>query len=611
MNAVMKTISMAVLLLCMTSHALFAEGTIWGINWWPRTQNYYDLWGDTGVEVLHDLHWTVENKARAQSEIDQMASMGTEVVRLWIPSHHTGFGFGCTQWDPDRSIVDNLPEMVGMLKERGIKSIIAFWNLDLVNNTWTNECGGDFNLFLQRSVDLWINPMVEAVEDSPYADNVLYYDYHNELFFGTSSEPDIKAAKAEYARYVYDHVSAPAGKRGFSVLWAGTEGGYFNGDLESLADALGAGRPLDFVDFHVYPHQNLNTNIASINSDAKGFFPSAQIMVGEFGRPTDEAPDYPGQAEQLNVCTNIMNDIEAENIPYALNWLYFDSGDTDVTHTVNFGLGIDEDNPKHFMGYWADRIASVPNADMELGTVEDLQSWFVGGSVNPNERMYGPASDAASGDYYGRVFHDSGATSGNMWIASTWVETGNKGKLYANAFIRGSGIENCYIVIKQYNAVSQQIGDLYGPTFTPVEWRWYNYRHAVKDQTSDMAFHLNPDTRRVLVMVYADVVASPAYLDIDTVSAFPVNGTAMIVSLSAFSSNIMKIAINVPGSLSSYYPIGNTNLVNGTWAGVAHSDNGSNPFIMTNLSYSTSEGTNEIIYVQAAEAEKFFNIDGG
>ena len=83
---------------------------------------------------------------------------------------------------------------------------------------------------------------------------------------------------------------------------------------------------------------------------------------------------------------------------------------------------------------------------------------------------------------------------------------------------------------------------------------------------------------------------------------------ATIVGWSAFSTNVMRMVVDAPDLATNYYPQTTTDLVNGTWSNVAHSIDGSDPFIVTNLSYSTAEGANEVIYVHADNAVAFFGI---
>ena len=85
---------------------------------------------------------------------------------------------------------------------------------------------------------------------------------------------------------------------------------------------------------------------------------------------------------------------------------------------------------------------------------------------------------------------------------------------------------------------------------------------------------------------------------------------ATIVGWSVFSPNVMRMVVDAPDLATNYYPKTTTDLVVGTWTQVAHSTDGSDPFVITNLSYSTAEGSNEVVYVQADDAAAFFGVGG-
>ena len=74
----------------------------------------------------------------------------------------------------------------------------------------------------------------------------------------------------------------------------------------------------------------------------------------------------------------------------------------------------------------------------------------------------------------------------------------------------------------------------------------------------------------------------------------------------------MKMVVNIPGSPTDYNPQATTDLISIPWGSVAHSDDGVNAFVVTNMDYSTidASGTNKVIYMQSNDAQKFFNIGG-
>lgn len=81
-----------------------------------------------------------------------------------------------------------------------------------------------------------------------------------------------------------------------------------------------------------------------------------------------------------------------------------------------------------------------------------------------------------------------------------------------------------------------------------------------------------------------------------------------IVGAEAVSGGQMKLTVNVGGTADSYSLLGTDDLT-GSWAAVPHSDDGVNPFVVTNLGYSTSDGSNLVIYVETTNSSGFFGIE--
>lgn len=81
-----------------------------------------------------------------------------------------------------------------------------------------------------------------------------------------------------------------------------------------------------------------------------------------------------------------------------------------------------------------------------------------------------------------------------------------------------------------------------------------------------------------------------------------------IISLTAVSNGVMKMVVDAQSTGNNYYPIADNDLTVASWTTVEHSDNPTTGFAVTNLDYSTTSGTNKVIYVQSTEAQKFFKI---
>ena len=85
---------------------------------------------------------------------------------------------------------------------------------------------------------------------------------------------------------------------------------------------------------------------------------------------------------------------------------------------------------------------------------------------------------------------------------------------------------------------------------------------------------------------------------------------AQIMGWSSVSSNTMEMVVHAPDPANNYHPKSTTNLTAGTWGSAAHSDDGVNPFVVTNLDYSTTDasGTNRVVYLQANAENEFFGL---
>ncbi len=89
-----------------------------------------------------------------------------------------------------------------------------------------------------------------------------------------------------------------------------------------------------------------------------------------------------------------------------------------------------------------------------------------------------------------------------------------------------------------------------------------------------------------------------------------ISDPSTILGISA-TNGVMRMVIDAPGFGHAYWPKAKTDLVVGSWVGVPHSLDGAPPWYITNLSYVAeydASGTNEVIYLQASDAVKFFGI---
>lgn len=110
--------------------------------------------------------------------------------------------------------------------------------------------------------------------------------------------------------------------------------------------------------------------------------------------------------------------------------------------------------------------------------------------------------------------------------------------------------------------------------------------------------------------------SNPAYIDNLSIVYIPkiTSGEdpiipAGIVGWSLESGSLMRMVIDAQSAANNYQPKSTTNLVSGIWENIAHSDNGMNAFVVTNLDYAGTEGTNKVIFLQTDESVRFFKID--
>ncbi|VGO19583.1 hypothetical protein [Pontiella sulfatireligans] len=87
---------------------------------------------------------------------------------------------------------------------------------------------------------------------------------------------------------------------------------------------------------------------------------------------------------------------------------------------------------------------------------------------------------------------------------------------------------------------------------------------------------------------------------------------AEIIAIESVGMNQLKLIVHADRlDLDNHSLVGCDDLVIGSWNAVHHSDDGTNAFVITNLSYSTlaPDGSNAVIYVQATNNAGFFNVD--
>lgn len=468
------------------------------------------------INVLYAANWPA-SQVMAQKDADHMASLSVGVVRILIQAPRAGLvpstsGTSLVTSPIYSEVATNLPKLISIFQQRGIKVIVAFSNPYLYSyfpknhQTIYGTTTQGFQSFKDVS-SIWMNGLIKSVALSGAGSNVLYYDYENEIRFDVPKT-------GEYLNYLYDHVSTmPAGKRGVSVFIA-------TNDSTPLKNSLGA-RTLNFVDFHNLPFPTFtqNPDVAIAYQTLKDKFPNTTVVLGGFGKGAESDPQEPAQATyNLDIMTAAVN----KGIPYYLVW--------GLSGASGLNMAYSPDRPKDVLGRVSTRLNKVPNPDMESTESTGLNKpvkplgWFAQNSV-PFTSAHTLVSnsgqaDSATGDRYARVKVDNQSTGVVGMGRNTNVNVTGMRNLYLNFYFR-TNMTGVHPVI--YEFAPDSTGKLVvikttnGPSVNVTGWSWNSYLH----RAGSFKVILQPTTKEVNVKFVANATATnPDYLDIDTVSVF-------------------------------------------------------------------------------------------
>lgn len=481
-----------------------AADTGFGFNYWPPTPTNV-----MGSAVLFDQNWS-SYKETVKSDLNHMASLGCEVVRLFFWTNDGSWDFSTTPYlnSLHEQQVDNLTDLLMYINNHRMKAIVVFGNLRISNDYWQNGYS-TWDEFMDDSV-LWVSNFVTACESCTYSNAVLYYDLQNEV----RHRPETGATNfLPYVREIYDRVAVPAGKRGMSVLRA-------DPDAESVADYFGPSRPLDFVDFHCYPTGN-NQDLVSCYELVSSVFSNSSVLVGEFGYHT---PDEARETNQQDFVWDCLASAISNDVPYILHWLLYDGLNGNPT-VHDHGLLYSQDDPKDVLGGVADVFSLVPNVDMEWGYASILSNWTAGAASGVTVDLTRVKADAGSAcnSFVGRLQVDENTTGGRVWMISDLVPVNPaRGRVFVNAFLRtgAAAMSDVKLTVIQYNSSAQEISRLAAPYYDPpANWSWNNY---IRNTGSWVAWL---DAQCTLVKLSISATAAPtadknSMLDVDAVSIF-------------------------------------------------------------------------------------------
>ncbi|VGO16435.1 hypothetical protein PDESU_05026 [Pontiella desulfatans] len=96
----------------------------------------------------------------------------------------------------------------------------------------------------------------------------------------------------------------------------------------------------------------------------------------------------------------------------------------------------------------------------------------------------------------------------------------------------------------------------------------------------------------------------------DNIAIMGISSTeAWFVATEPSAADQVRLIVYASGDLSQIYLVGRDSLSDGNWAYTGHSDDGTSSYVITNLTHSTTDGTNRFIYVDGAEAKNFYGLE--
>jgi hypothetical protein len=531
-----KTAALVLALLVVGCFSANAGSTL-GFNYWPNWTAQKD---SRVLDTTAINNWTPANKAHVERELDQMASLGCGMIRLMLWPQSTGWWLqnsfqvcspGTGTYGPGGSVfcsdftdqTAHIVDLIRMCKARNMHVIICFANTFLnvdpnPNNTnhltyWQefSPYNSNFAPFLWDTIH-WVNGFADSIRTSDCASSVYFYDIENEYARNLVNA-------ASYSTYVFDASSIPPLKKGHSVLSVA--------DAQNLQSAMGPNRTLYFTDIHCYPRvcpTPPEANLEWAYDQMQAIFPSSTTIMGEFGAPSPHLCPTPTppppcgcpnftEGQQEDTVVNVATRAKAKNIPYHVHWTFLDSSVT----TNNYALGYQAHQMKDAMGGLITVENLIPNADLEsiTGVPAVPTGWGFGSSTGTFTTFAALAGAAQTNTYCGRITRTT--NSGSVWMnVPLFNVTGASGKkLYIDFFLRSS-MTGVYPAINEYNAAGGFIRTQTGTSYTPGTWTWYNYREMVGSQS----FTLDVNTRSIRMSIVGTSVSNPAYLDVDTISAF-------------------------------------------------------------------------------------------
>ena len=347
-----------------------------------------------------------------------MRSMGLGSIRMiffpagWIlPSQWGSQGYQPPYFSSDwTEVTSNLPEFLSICAERNIQVDIASPSPYLLTRSrqtgvydwvWAYGSGG-WNNFM-ADTRKYITDLVNAVENSPYASTVCWYDISNEIY-----TTPFYYKYPIYLQAIYDGGWVTASKIGFSVLRVPPTGltdydNLKNGDSDSPWLGTYRARLTKLTDSHSYPEKNAGDwDVGAMYNKARSLYPNSTTICGEYGISYTAV----SEADQRDKEITLMNSFISAGVPYAMHWLW--TGMWPPPHPgawdTSWFRNDDINQPNDIVCAVGTKLSQLTNGDMELGTNGVPTGWGYGiiGGQNVTGARLGPGN-AATNSYYFRL----------------------------------------------------------------------------------------------------------------------------------------------------------------------------------------------------------------
>ena len=166
--------------------------------------------------------------------------------------------------------------------------------------------------------------------------------------------------------------------------------------------------------------------------------------------------------------------------------------------------------PGNVMGEGIQKMGLVPNGDVETIVGGAPSGWTAAGVMSGVSLISG-GGYASTNNYYARVTVPS---AGAFWAASSGFSVTPGSRLFANAYLRMSGVKNAQVQIKEYTSSWGFIQTQAGPAYNTPYW----YLASYQNQVGPWDITLSSKTAIVQLVITGTATAANALLDFDTVS---------------------------------------------------------------------------------------------